>query len=150
MAWSHTSRPHATDKKGGTTSTAEAKGWEEFLGRYMSPATLLKMPVRLLPTAVNAPIAATAIKAAIKPYSIAVAPLSSFKSFKSFVRMGANPSVAGWTDRACARSLTRGYRGKEGKGSRRMWAAFEASSSYQARRSGMPRRPAGNRRPEPS
>jgi hypothetical protein len=42
--------------------------------------TLLKVAVRLLPTALKAAIAATAIRAAISPYSIAVAPSSFFKS----------------------------------------------------------------------
>jgi hypothetical protein len=42
--------------------------------------TLLKVAVRLLPTALKAAIAATAIRAAISPYSMAVAPSSFFKS----------------------------------------------------------------------
>src|SRR5579863_3068086 len=41
---------------------------------------LLKVEVRLVPTNCIALIAATAIKAAIKPYSIAVAPSSFFHS----------------------------------------------------------------------
>jgi len=44
---------------------------------YKSLDTVVKMPCRLLPTAVKPAIAATAIRAAIKPYSIAVAPFSS-------------------------------------------------------------------------
>ena len=43
-------------------------------------ATVLKMPLRFVPTNWNAAMAATAIRAAIRPYSIAVAPLSSLKS----------------------------------------------------------------------
>jgi hypothetical protein len=39
---------------------------------------VLKVELRLPPTVVKAPIAATAINAAIKPYSIAVTPASSF------------------------------------------------------------------------
>ena len=42
----------------------------------IKPAILLKTLLRLVPNNVRAAIAATAIKAAIKPYSIAVAPRS--------------------------------------------------------------------------
>src|SRR3954468_9613893 len=41
--------------------------------------TLLKVDVRLVPTAWKAPIAATEIRAAMSPYSIAVAPSSFFR-----------------------------------------------------------------------
>ena len=44
---------------------------------YRSVATVVKMLIRLVPTACMATIAATAISAAIRPYSIAVAPESS-------------------------------------------------------------------------
>ena len=43
-------------------------------------ATFENVAVRLVPTVPNTVTAATAIKAAIKPYSIAVAPSSFFKS----------------------------------------------------------------------
>jgi hypothetical protein len=38
---------------------------------------MVKIPVRLVPTALKAPMQATATKAAMRPYSMAVAPLSS-------------------------------------------------------------------------
>src|SRR5205823_4991724 len=44
---------------------------------YRSVATVLNRVLRLVPTSWNAAIAATAINAAIRPYSIAVAPSSS-------------------------------------------------------------------------
>ena len=44
---------------------------------YILPATVLNVVLRLVPIKVNEPIAATAISAAIKLYSIAVTPLSS-------------------------------------------------------------------------
>jgi hypothetical protein len=50
------------------------------------PATVVNVEVRLVPTALQAVIAATAISAAIRPYSTAVAP-SSF--FRSLVNVGA-------------------------------------------------------------
>ncbi len=50
------------------------------------PATNLKVALILVPTEVKATIAATEIKDAMRPYSIAVAPLSSFmKSETSFI-----------------------------------------------------------------
>ena len=45
--------------------------------RYRLAATWLKVPLKLVPTVVMTATAATAISAAIKPYSIAVTPLSS-------------------------------------------------------------------------
>jgi hypothetical protein len=48
---------------------------------YRQLATLLKVLLRLVPTAVKAAIAATAINAAINAYSIAVTPDSSLISF---------------------------------------------------------------------
>ncbi len=49
--------------------------------------TISKIPVRLPPTAVKAPMQATATKAAMRPYSMAVAPLSSFRNFANFVHI---------------------------------------------------------------
>lgn len=46
---------------------------------YRQLATVLKVLLRSVPTRVNAPIAATAINAAIKAYSIAVTPDSSLR-----------------------------------------------------------------------
>ena len=43
----------------------------------------MKVPLRLEPTPFTAVIIAIAIPAAISPYSIAVAPASSFKNFKT-------------------------------------------------------------------
>jgi hypothetical protein len=43
-------------------------------------ATVVNVDVRLVPTAPNAVIAATAMRAAIRPYSIAVAPSSFVQS----------------------------------------------------------------------
>jgi hypothetical protein len=45
--------------------------------RYRLAATWLKVPLKLVPTVVMTATAATAISAAIRPYSIAVTPLSS-------------------------------------------------------------------------
>src|SRR5271170_4547271 len=50
---------------------------------------LLKVDVRLLPTSCIALIAATAIKAAIRPYSIAVAPSSLFHNLTSVANIQA-------------------------------------------------------------
>ena len=47
---------------------------------YSLVATFENVAVRLVPTVPNTVTAATAIKAAISPYSIAVAPSSFFKS----------------------------------------------------------------------
>jgi hypothetical protein len=47
---------------------------------------LLKVVLRLVPTTLKAAIAATAINAAIKPYSIAVTPASSFSRAVKSVR----------------------------------------------------------------
>jgi hypothetical protein len=46
-------------------------------GAYRSVATVLNRVLRLVPTSWEAAIAATAIRAAIRPYSIAVAPTPS-------------------------------------------------------------------------
>jgi len=64
----------------GGAKAAELPHGEECAAGYSLPATLLNVAVRLVPTAVKAPIAATAIRAAIRPYSMAVAPFSSFRS----------------------------------------------------------------------
>jgi hypothetical protein len=53
---------------------------------YSLPAIMVKVLLRLEPTKVNAAIAATAINAAIKAYSIAVTPDSSLNIFKRSVR----------------------------------------------------------------
>ncbi len=47
--------------------------------------TLLKVLLSDFPIEVMAPIAATAIRAAIRPYSMAVAPLSFLISLKNFL-----------------------------------------------------------------
>jgi hypothetical protein len=57
-----------------------------FLRPYRQLATLLKVPVILVPRVVIAATAATAIKAAINPYSIAVTPDSSLIRFMKSVR----------------------------------------------------------------
>jgi hypothetical protein len=48
--------------------------------RYSDEATLPKVVAKLVPTVVAAVMIATAMSAAIKPYSIAVAPASSRRS----------------------------------------------------------------------
>src|ERR1700736_6482107 len=68
---------------------------QELFGRakpYRSPATVVKTLVRLLPAAPRATTAATAIRAAIKPYSIAVAPSWFLKSVVS----GFNMKQSSW------------------------------------------------------
>src|SRR5213075_3498863 len=57
----------------GVTTTKEGEA-------YSFVATVEKVAVRLVPTVPSTVTAATAIKAAIRPYSIAVAPCSFFKS----------------------------------------------------------------------
>ncbi len=52
-----------------------------------SDETMVKIPVRLVPTALKAPMQATATKAAMRPYSMAVAPLSSFRNFANSVHI---------------------------------------------------------------
>jgi hypothetical protein len=52
-----------------------------------SDETMVKIPVRLVPTALKAPMQATETKAAMRPYSMAVAPLSSFRNFANFVHI---------------------------------------------------------------
>src|SRR4051812_18938031 len=47
--------------------------------------TLLNVEFSLLPTLVIAPMAATAIRAAIRPYSMAVAPFSFLMSFRNLI-----------------------------------------------------------------
>lgn len=49
-------------------------------GAYSFLATVEKVLVRLLPTVVKTVTAATEIKAAMRPYSIAVAPVSFLRS----------------------------------------------------------------------
>ena len=50
---------------------------------------LVKVELRLVPTAVSAPMITTAIRAAISPYSIAVAPLSLRKKVEiAFCTLG--------------------------------------------------------------
>jgi hypothetical protein len=55
-------------------------------GPYSLLAMVVKVLLRLVPTKVNAVIAATAINAAINAYSIAVTPDSSLTSFMISVR----------------------------------------------------------------
>ena len=52
----------------------------------------VKVELKFVPTVVAAVITATAIRAAIRPYSIAVAPDSSVKSFLNIVMV-----VVSWT-----------------------------------------------------
>lgn len=58
---------------------------------YRLVATVLKTPLRFVPTVPMTVTAATAINAAIRPYSMAVAPHSSLKIFakilKTFILM---------------------------------------------------------------
>src|SRR6516162_2677074 len=55
---------------------------------YRLAATLLKVPLRLVPTVPIIVTAATAMSAAIRPYSIAVTPASSRASFVKNTRIG--------------------------------------------------------------
>ena len=63
---------------------------------YSLAATLLKVLLRLVPTVVMIVTAATAIRAAISPYSTAVTPVSSPISFVKNARIG----FFLWFDRA--------------------------------------------------
>ncbi len=55
---------------------------------YSALATVEYVAVRLVPTVPNTVTAATAIKAAIRPYSMAVAPSSFFKSLVKLANIG--------------------------------------------------------------
>ena len=55
---------------------------------YSFVATVENVAVRLVPTVPNTVTAATAINAAIRPYSIAVAPSSFFKSLVKVANIG--------------------------------------------------------------
>ena len=56
------------------------------VGDYlMLPETVVNVVERLVPTAVTAPMITTAMSAAMRPYSMAVAPLSSAKKCLSVV-----------------------------------------------------------------
>src|SRR5580692_5065087 len=58
-------------------------GWKS----YSLPATVVKIEVRFEPTVPMIVTAATAISAAIRPYSIAVAPSSFLKSLVKVINM---------------------------------------------------------------
>ena len=59
------------------------------------PLTVLNVPLRLVPTDVAAVMIATAMSAAIRPYSMAVAPDSSAKTFLKIDMVGLAPGP-GW------------------------------------------------------
>src|SRR5437763_16932862 len=61
---------------------------------YSLVATVENVAVRLVPTVPNTVTAATAIKAAISPYSIAVAPSSFFKSLVKIANIPGPPLAA--------------------------------------------------------
>jgi hypothetical protein len=64
------------------------------------PATVLNVPERLLPTFVTAPMITTAISAAMRPYSMTVAPDSSrTKREKRFVIVASNDVTPKKSDR---------------------------------------------------
>ena len=56
------------------SSSAPVDAVTDRAGAYNWPAMVLKVVLRLVPTRVNAAMAATAINAAISAYSIAVTP----------------------------------------------------------------------------
>ena len=74
-------------KKAGAVSrsgpSAEAKAY--LAAELKLLETLLKVPVKLVLTAFIAVIEATAIRAAIRPYSMAVAPLLFFRKLRIFI-----------------------------------------------------------------
>ena len=60
----------------------------KWLDNYlMLPATVENVVERLVPTAVTAPMITTEISAAIRPYSMAVAPLVSIKKLLNVLSM---------------------------------------------------------------
>src|SRR3977135_4180738 len=62
--------------------------------RYSFVATVENVEVRLVPTVPSTVTAATAIRAAIRPYSIAVAPSSFFKSLVKIANIPGPPLAA--------------------------------------------------------
>src|ERR1700722_2708484 len=69
-------RHHGQKKRAARCQAAHSR--RDRLGQFIAPATLLITFDTLLPTVVNAVIAATAIREAISVYSMAVAPCSFF------------------------------------------------------------------------
>src|SRR5437868_14862530 len=61
---------------------------------YSFVATVENVEVRLVPTVPSTVTAATAIRAAIRPYSIAVAPFSFFKSLVKIANIPGPPLAA--------------------------------------------------------
>src|SRR3979411_844186 len=74
---------------------------------YSLLATVVNVEVRLVPTALHALIAATAISAAIRPYSTAVAACSFFRSL-----------VNVWSTASSSRY---GFTGRPGRNRRVLW-----------------------------
>src|SRR5689334_19405719 len=74
--------PRGSRSREGGNGTQRAE-WRPY---FSDVATVLKVPVRLVPTVVMAVMITTAIRAAIRPYSMAVAPLS-FERKRLIVRM---------------------------------------------------------------
>ena len=70
---------------------------------YIAPATLLNVPCTAPPVAVTAAMMTTAIPAAMRPYSMAVTPASSFK--KRFKRFMGIPFQLSWRSVRRDRSL---------------------------------------------
>src|SRR5713226_6466516 len=78
-------------------------------GIYSLLAMVVKVLLRLVPTKVNAAIAATAINAAINAYSIAVTPDSSLIRFAKSVRNPDSPPLGGQWQQIAGQVLIKGY-----------------------------------------
>ena len=69
----------------GSTGATTSGGMSRLRPTYFSAVAIeLKVVVRLVPTSFTAVMITTEMRAAIRPYSMAVAPLSSFTKAKIF------------------------------------------------------------------
>src|SRR5207253_9171089 len=82
----------------GVTTTKEREA-------YSFVATVENVEVRLVPTVPNTVTAATAIRAAIRPYWMAVAPSSFFKSLVKLANIGGSPGPL--TGATCSHFLSK-------------------------------------------
>src|SRR5215470_6321898 len=71
-------------ERGGRSSCERRKPPADAYAYFTAAATALKVAVRLVPTRRTAVMITTEMSAAIRPYSIAVAPLSSRRNAKIF------------------------------------------------------------------
>jgi hypothetical protein len=83
----------------GSLAVTPDRGWK-YSASYVTQSlelTFANVPVRFVPTVVIAVIAATAISVAIRPYSMAVAPLSLRRNFSKTCVWAANIEMTGTT-----------------------------------------------------